>query len=419
MTRRMTPPAALKTAALILALALGLGLSACKRKPEDLEVWRPSKAKNGLEKLGLWIASPDELMPTRLRAAEILMEEEYAYSVDIALEKCSDADKQAILAHTVPLALGWYKTGDATVEAYQEARSKQVVGKDGAYFLLKHVTKAEDKEALEGVLIDWLTGDYFTRDQMGKVKLNQIAEMMGSRSAPPLLKALDDPKNGQTQLAQMLRAINDPAVKKDVALALVKQAEATLPTIDKDLETALLEEDHEAVVPFFVKIVPMEEIDAELRSAAFERVRVIKGKASMPIFLEWVKNGSEILRWLAIQGIAETQGKAGLGPILASLPLKGTYGEGDPEGFKGEAERFCSVEVKEMKETEPVFIQQLESGSWPAKAISMCCLQFVGSAASRPAVEKLKDDKTEIPNWGSEVKTLGDLAAKTLEKLPN
>ena len=407
----------------ISALALVLLLTSCKRKPEDLEVWRPSAAKNGLAKLNEWISSPEELMATRIRASEILLEEEFAYSVDLALEKCTPADKEIILATTVPLVLDWYKKNDATILSYQEGRSKQVVGKDGAFFLLKHVTREDQKKALEEVLVDWISGEYFVRDQMGKVKLNQIAELMGTRVAPPLLKALEDTKNNQRQLAGMLRKMNDPKISKEVALTLVKMSEGLMPDVheDKDLEAALFEETHEAVVPYFIKIVPDDKIDAGYRSAALEQIKKIKGAASMPIFLNWVKNETELLRWVSVQAIAESNGKAGLGPIFANLPLKGTYGgEDDPEGFKGEAERLCTEEVKKsMEGTEPIFTSQLSSGRWPAQAISLCCLQFIGTKAARPEVEKLLGDKTPVPNWGEEVKTLGDLAKVTLDKLPN
>jgi hypothetical protein len=206
-----------------------------------------------------------------------------------------------------------------------------------------------------------------------------------------------------------------------VAQTLVEMSAALLPDVHKDvdLHNAMMEETHEAVVAFFVKVVPDETVDPQYRSGAIERIREIKGAASMGIYLKWVKTGDELLRWVSIQAIAESNGKAGLGPIFANLPLSGTYGEGDPEGFKGESERFCTEEVKKlMKNTEPVFINQLSKGKWPGKAISLCCLQFVGTKKSRPAVEKILKDKTPIPNWGAEVKTIGQLAKVTLGKLP-
>jgi hypothetical protein len=407
---------------LIAALIISIAIGACQRKPEDLEVWRPSAAKNGLEKLNEWISSPEELMPTRIRATEILLEEEFAYSVDLALDECTPADRETILAATVPLVTKWYETQDATIDTYQNNTSKQVLGKDGAFFLLKHVTKEDQKVGLEKLLIDWIGGEYHVRNQMGKIKLNQLADLLGVKVAEPLLSALKDKKNSQRELAKMLREMKDPKINKRVATTLVEMSQALLPDVHKDvdLQNAMMEETNEAVVPFFVKVVPDEAVDPEYRSVAIERIREIKGPASMGIYLKWVKTGSELLRWVSIQAIAESNGKAGLGPIFANLPLKGPYGgEDDPEGFKGEAERFCTEEVKKlMKNTEPVFINQLSKDKWPSKAISLCCLQFVGTNKARPAVKKLLKDKTPVPNWGEDVKTIGQLAKATLDKLP-
>ncbi len=405
-----------------LCLAAGHLATGCKmkRNPEELEEWRPSKARNGLEKLQEWIADPGQKMPTRMRAIEILLEEEYALAVAEALKKAPEGDRVTMLGTIVPQLDKDYQTKDANIDTYSSGRSKQVKAKDALFYLLPVMTKAEDKEMVMGHLEDWMKGGhYHERDQMGKVNYQELIDVLGPRAAPPLLSALEDPKNQQAVLAKLLGSLKDPKVDKKVAQTLVMMANKSLPKLDKDLEAAILQVKDEAVVPLFVRMVPNEAIDGGLRTTAVQRIQEIKGPSSMPIFLNWIKDQPELLRWVSVQAIAETRGKAGLGPILANLPTDKPYGEGDEEGFKGEVERLCSEEVKKgMKDTEPIFIQHLSTGSWPAKAVSLGCLQFVGTKKARPAVEKLLKDKTEVPSWGADVKTLGDLAKATLDKLP-
>ncbi len=412
-------------AVLIFALALGVSLGACKRKPADLEVWRPRVAKNGQEKLTQWVGSDSELLETRIRAAEILIEEDCAYSVKLGLDNANETDRAAIVKALVPIIHGWYEKDDATVDDYQRGSSKQVDAKEGAYQLLAHASGA-DRDLLEKDLVDWVGGGEFRiRDQMGNVKIEQIAEALGAPAHEALLKHLEDPENPQAALARILRKSKDPEIKRKTALALKTAALKALSNtevepekrLDKDLETAILEEEHEAIVPLFIRVVPDETLDPTLRTNAMDRISKIKGKAALPIFLGWIEKRPGDLRWLAVQGAAESGGKAALAPILNAFPAGGEYGGGEKDGFSREAGRFCMVEVKEeMKDVEPILLTTLKSGTPPAKAVALRCLQEVGSAKAIPAVEALGDDKTSIPAWDG-AKTVGELATQTLEKL--
>lgn len=422
MTRRLVTHF---TLLFVTTLAL-TALAGCKMKydPEDLEIWRPSAAKNGLEKLSEWIADPGQKMPTRIRAAEILIEEEYAYAVGQSLDKAPAADRVTIMNALMPTIKEWYAKDDASIDNYNTNDSKKILAKDAAYELMRHGSD-EQKAAFRGFLLDWLQGgNILERDQMGKVQLGELIELFGAEAAPPLLKALEDPQFNKAQIVSFLEKIDDADVKRKTAQSLVTQANKTMPKLSPNLRAALILVKHEALVPLFVRVVPNEALPAEFRSTALERIKEIKGPASTPIFLNWIKNEGELLRWVSIQAVAESRGKAGLGPIFANLPTDKPYGGDDPEGFKGDAERLCSEEVKKEMEgnkkekTEPIFINQLKNGSWPAKAISLACLQFVGTAQARPAVKALLKSKTPVPAWGEDVKTLGNLAKITLDKLP-
>ena len=412
-------------AILIMSLALGLTLGACKRKPADLEVWRPRVAKNGQAKLAEWVGSDSELLETRIRAAEILIEEDCAYSVKLGLDNANEQDRQAIVKALVPTLHSWYEANDATVDNYQRGTTTQVNAKEGAYQLLGHASGA-DREVLEKDLIDWVGGGEFRiRDQMGNVKMEQIAEALGPRAHEQLLKHLENPENPQASLARILRKSKDAEVRRKTAVALKTAALTALSDeekpadqrIDTDLETAILEEDDEAIIPLFVRVVPDATLDPTLRTNAMDRITKIKGKAALPIFLGWIEKRPGDLRWLAVQAAAEAGGKAALAPILNAFPATGEYGGGEADGFSREAGRFCMVEVKEeMKDVEPILLTTLKSGSPPAKAVALRCLQEVGSAKAIPAVEALVPDKTPIPAW-EDAKTLGDLATQTLEKL--
>lgn len=398
--------------------ALAFAATACKRKPEDLEVWRPSKASNGEEKLMEWIASPDEPLPVRVRAAEILLEEDLPYDVAKALEQATPADQRALIDALAPKLLADYNTRDATVEAYQSNASKQVRAKEGIFQLYRFAAGSPHQAALEDALVDWLTGDFFIRDQMGAIKMNQIAELLGPRAAAPLLAALEKPENNQKFIADILRKINDPKVQEQTAQTLLKLGTQQLPKLDKDLEVAVLEEPHKAITPLLVKLVDDANIDDQLRTAAHARIGQINGREALPIYIKWVKSGPDILRWVSIQSIGETQGKPGVMAILGALPETGDYGGGEPNGFSTDAGRFCMVEVKEMKtDLQDAFLGALKTGSTPAKALALRCLQEIGKPAARPAVEPLLTDKTPLPAWEGAA-DLGALAQQTLDKLP-
>ncbi|MBH24243.1 MAG: hypothetical protein CMH57_07300 [Myxococcales bacterium] len=402
---------------MMVSLSLLLVVSGCQRKPEDLEVWRPSRAKNGLDKLKEWIADDSEPMPVRVRASEILVEEDYAYALATSLEKASEGDRATIVAQLTPTILQWYNTQDATVEAYETNKSKQVIAKEGLYHLYKHAPP-EQKAQIEAALVDWLSKDLFVRNQMGTITVNQIAEALGPKGAEPLLKALADPNNQQHTIAADLRKIKDKAIDAKRVEVLTKMAESQLPKLDKDLERAILEEEDASIAPLLVTIVDNDKVEPAVRDSAHLRIGKVQGKVqAMSTYITWVRKGPEGLRWISIQSIAEIQGKLGLTPILAALPEKGTYGEGDPEGFSRDAGRLCQTEVKEMKDTEPVFVKALSTGTTPAKAVALRCLQEVGTqAAAKAPVEKLVEDETPLPAWG-ETKTLGALAKETLGKL--
>lgn len=393
---------------------------ACQRKPEDLEVWRPSKASNGLKKLKEWIADSGEPMPVRIRASEILIEEDYAYAVDASLKLAPEPDRKAIAKGLAPTLLEWYKAGDATVENYQTRKSKQVPAKEGLFYIHPYIEDAAVKEQIEATLTDWLGTDLHTRNQMGTIKANQIAELLGARASDPLLKALADPINNQAFLADILRKIKDPKVQAKTAETLAELGSKQLPKLEKEVETAVLTEEHEAIVPLLVKMVNNEDLDGGLRGSAHDRIAKVQGAKSLATYLGWVQNGPPDLRWLSVQAIGENQGKIGLAPLLKALPADGKYGTGEPDDLQREATRFCSADVAEMKaKTEPIFVKALGDAkvSGPGKALALACLQAVGTKANaQAAVEALKDDKTELPAWGK-LKTLGELANETLGKL--
>ncbi len=415
----------------LLLLALVISLPSCKRKPEDLEVWRPSVAKNGKPKLTEWVGSSEELMETRIRAAEILLEEDEGLSVYLGLKEASEADRNTIMAALVAKLGTWCKAADATISNYEQRKSKQVMGKEGSFHLYKFGDDSQ-RQVMEGCLVDWVNGgDFQIRDQMGAVKVLEIFELVGAKGAPGIFKAMENKLNSRAGLARELRKLKDPKIDKKLAEFLLEQAKAKKPeelNPNGDIETALLETDHDAVVPFLVGIVTNDKVDGTLRTTAVERIKEIKGKTALSIFLKWVKEQPDLLRWLAMQAIAEVTGKGGLTPMLNAMPNKNDYGGGDPKGFQQDAERFCVVEVrgdkgkdaknKGMKDTESIFINQIKRGKTPqAKALSLQCLQHVGTQKARAPVEALAKDKTELQAWG-DLKTLGALAQETLTKLP-
>ncbi|MEO1270763.1 MAG: hypothetical protein AAFX99_21975, partial [Myxococcota bacterium] len=291
---------------LMVVLALMLVASGCQRKPEDLEVWRPSRAKNGFDKLNEWIASSSEPMNVRVRAAEILIEEDYAYAVATSLDKADPKDRAELVSKLVPKVLDWYNTQDATVKTYEDRSSKQVLGKEGLFHLHKHADP-DMKAQIETALTDWLSKDLFIRNQMGTITTIQIAELLGPKGADPLLKALEDPSNEQHTLSAELRKMGDKEIHTKRVAILTKMAEAQMPKLDKDLERAILEEDNDNIVPILVAIVNNDKIEPAVRDSAHLRIGKIQGPKSLATYIGWVRTGPEALRWVSAMAWMETQ----------------------------------------------------------------------------------------------------------------
>jgi hypothetical protein len=407
--------------ALLFSLVIG-----CERKPEDLEVWR--NAEGGFEKLTEWAKSPEEPMPVRERAVQILVEESQANTVGMIVTEV-DAETGAKLANAaLPSVQEMWKKQDFPSQKEieesggqaQVAGSVAVAAKDAAYFLQPTAT-GDAKAAYEAILAEWMSADQELRTQLGDTTLGQIAPRAGDKGIDAMMAWLREADKPSVVAGTLRRDASDE-VKAAVAKVLNERAMKEHPEISNELEVAILETDHPNIVPYLERALRDEQAPAKLVDAAMDTYIRVQGPKATPMFVELVSNRAGLMRWVAAQRIMELRGKAGVLVTANALPLEaeGYEGEEGEDGFKKELEVFCNFVSTEMKKQDvgsidDVLGRALESDRWPTVAVGVQCARTMGAASLKPKLEAVSD-KTTLPKWG-EKKTVAGFASETAAEL--
>lgn len=400
---------------ILLLAALSFG---CKRTPEDLEAWR--NAQGGVEKLGEWAISPDESMEVRKRAVEILVEDGHLQRLPMVLDRITDeAARQEIAAHAVPAVEKLWAVQDIP-ELTEEMKkggemlvgdSKSERAKDAAYILQPYVG-GENQKKLEAILAEWVSKDQELRNQLGNATIGQILPRAGGPAAVAgALVWLEETLQPGT-IARTLREHADDEIKGKMAQIIKTRAMAAHPDLSRELEIAVLETEHENIVPYLHKAINDPQTPPGLIEGSMNTLLKIQGERAAPFLTATITEKSGLLRWVAANRLITLRGKAGLLNIALALPLESdTYGT----TLQKDITQLCNLFATEMKAQEvnvfsDVLERALNNNRWPAQVIGLNCAVAARSSEVKPAVAALKTSRQPIPGWADN-KTVGQLAA--------
>ncbi|MFB6375485.1 MAG: hypothetical protein ABEN55_20745, partial [Bradymonadaceae bacterium] len=160
-----------RLAVLALATVFVAGLG-CERSPDDVERWRD--AKGGMEKMQEWATSSSEPMPVRVRAVQVIIEENAPTILEPTFKKISDknARQKLVSGGVETIQKMWDKQDMPTMDETTKSgkvkikKSKSVQAKDAAYYL-QPFAKGKTKAKLESILAEWLSEDWKLRNKLG------------------------------------------------------------------------------------------------------------------------------------------------------------------------------------------------------------------------------------------------------------
>ncbi|MEZ4462798.1 MAG: hypothetical protein R3E66_24340 [bacterium] len=410
--------------ALLVSLTIAWG---CDRKPEDLEVWRT--AEGGYEKLAEWAKSAEEPDAVRIRAIEILIEEnqvsdlkplfdgmaddatraKFADAIFPTVDKLWQTQDQPKLTDDVKENGGQIKVGD----------SKAVVAKDVAYFMQPYAQAR--KADYENILATWMSADQDLRTQLGATTVGQVMPRAGAGGMEAMKKWLGETaKPATVQRNVMEFAKDDKAIMGEVANILVKRANEKHPDIEGELEVALLENEHPNLLPYLEKAINDPKAPNKLKDGFMDAIVRIQGEKATPFFAEVVRTQNGLLRWVAAQRIIELRGKAGILVAANALPLEfEAYAD---EDLKKETEFLCNFISTEMKEQGVDSIstelkRALESERWPVRVVALRCAEITQDKSIKSNVEALSGSKDALPAFGDAKMTIGKFASEVAGKL--
>lgn len=406
---------------MLLVLVVVALLVGCERKPEDLEVWRT--AEGGYEKITEWAKSGEESLAVRARAVQILIEEQQISQLQPLFESITDAQvkKQLVEAAMKTVETLWATqdqprmTDEIKEKGGQIAvgESKAVLAKDAAFFLHPHAEGAA-KDRIEAILAEWMSEDQDLRTQLGSTTVGQLLPMSGEAGMKSMIKWLEETTKPATVQDNVFRHVEDQAIRGELAKVLVKRAEAVHPNVEGELEIALLKNDHPNIVPYLEKAIKDAAVPAKTKDGYMDAVVRAQGEKSTAFFSDMVSTQTGLLRWVAAQRLIEVRGKAGILVAANALPLDTQSYAG--EDLQKESEIFCNFVSTEMKELgvttiSDVLTRGLESERWPARLVSLRCIEISKASDLKGAVEAMKADKTSLA-WGEGTTTLGKLATE-------
>lgn len=402
-------------------LILILLIPACKRKPEDLEVWRTSKG--GMEKLSEWAASAEEPLDVRVRATQILLEDRQEQRLPLILDRIESPEVRAtIVSGLVTTVDSMWATQDMPrlTDEIKEGGgeiavgdSKAVRAKDAAYILVPYANP-EEKTKLQKILADWLSTDHELRDQLGNANLAQILPRAGKEGLAHTATWLKETKTPGT-VARAIREHADDDLKAELAKIILARAEEAHPDIDRELEIAILETEHDAIIPYLQRAIADPQTDHGLIDGAMNTMIKIQGERAAAYLGRIISEQHGLLRWVAANKIIDLRGEAGFISIANALPLEpDTYPVPAADSFKKDAEQLCNLFSTEMaklgtQDVSQTLLRALQGNRWPAQALALQCTQTTRSAAIADAVNELRASRQPLPGWG-ETSTIGQLA---------
>jgi len=431
-------------------VATALLLAGCERKPEDVETWR--NAERGMEKMREWATDPSEPMDVRVRAMQVIIEENNPTLIDPTLEEVEDEEaKSKLVDGAVETVLELWKKGEPpTIDKEAKEQGGRVkispgdpatVAKDSAYYLIPHAN-GSNEEKLRGILVEWLSSSWRVRDEAGKTNLGQLLPRAGRKGLENALQWLEK-TDDVFKVASTLRKQATDEQKKEIATIIKKRAEEAHPDLSEGLLAAVVNTEHELIVSYLKKAVADPKSSPKMVDQCMETVKKIQGPKATEYFSKLIRENPGTLRWAAVNDLVKIRGKAGILTAAKSLPLDKEQYEKEAESGKTFAEnarwfgRFTVGEMinSDVSSISTILIRALESEGWPVQVLGLATTSRAVTCATKPkecgegdqgkkqtqdllgedwgdvheAIENLSSSRETIPAWGED-KTVGELA---------
>lgn len=407
-------------------------LSACERKPSDVDKWR--KAKGGMEKITGWVKDSKQPMPLRERAMVVLVEDDQSIKLPGLLNKIKDESTRQTLADaTVPTIMGMWEKQDMpkmTAELKEKGGQVNVKGsqsvraKDAAYYLYPFISEA-NKAKFQGVFAAWLGEDQELRKSMGRTTLAQLLPYAGAKGMESMMDYFDKSKDPGV-VAVQIKQHADEKTKKAFNARIAKLADAKHPALGEQLMTLVLNTDDPVIVPYLKRAIEDDASSGALVDDAMTNLLRIEGPKASLFLQSLIDKKSGLKRWVAVTRMIELRGKDGVLQGANALPLElTTYNTSAAEGFYKESDIYCNFvkseyaeRVKKAKSDKkkkayasytPEIKKLLTSSRWPAQTLGLRCVSKHKLTALKPEVEALSDSKQVVPGWDKEM-TVGALA---------
>ncbi len=415
-----------------LATVCSLG---CERKPEDLEQWR--NAQGGMEKMKEWAESKEESTAVRVRALQILIEQDQLPEVSQVLKSVKDEEvKKAMVAMAVKTSKEMWaaddypkmpkdpkaKAKDGELN-FAVGNSKAIKGMETAYFVYPHASDAQKKE-LQPIFAEWLSADHELRGKLSeRVTLPQVLPMAGEKGFDGIMVWFESSKTPSV-IADAVEQYGDDKTKELFTKAIYERAMKEHPNVNQQLVVIIAKLTDKSILPYLERAIDDPQSPGPLADSMMDTYIRIKGPAATSKLNELVTKRKDIMRSVAFTRLIELRGEAGVTQGATALPLEieGYATEGD-NTLEKDAPYMCNIIDSELekshkvKDHKPVVKKMLDSNRWPAQAIAIHCAEMNKWSDWKPTIEALAESKQVVPGWGEEGTTLGDIATQAAAKL--
>jgi hypothetical protein len=434
-------------AALLLLFAAAL-LPACDRvSHENLDKWM--NTENGPGKLLKALRSSDQDADMRAHAAQNLIVIDDFGEVKDTFDNMDDSTRHAVMVKLAPRL--WDKARIAG--AMDVPTTVQTNAKD-ALFDLRGYADDTTRKAIDGYLIEWLTGGYYEgRAKTGRVSGASIVKALGEAAAPKLTEAArrimikpPDAGGGHAKLGDELLDALAWTGDKDAAGLLLELVEKDYK--DDTLPQRALGALHDAYVqpaagqplsprPALTgyidrlgKIATNDNLPGVMNNDAVDLIAVVGPPDCIAPFVEMagLPVAERAFRYVGMQRGLRCGGAQAVVPVVEAIPTTVAYERALLDKYVWKEILAAPAPVKVAEQCRKL----LDSNSWVARVTG---IEVLGQLALAPSaaedakrIRQLASDKTLLKGWWGPQKdvparkkkrdpTIGQLAAAVAGQL--
>ena len=403
-------------------VALTLLSAGCQNTPEKLEKWANTEASEELYKS---VLLDPKSTPELRKAALFHLFDQADFSASMLmgggfLKEMPDATRSEAIRDALPRI---------KAELLDKEGPKRIKARDLLYQVRQAVADAPTKEAIDALLLEWVTNSWNPQAEVGTVAFRDIAGVLGAEKVSPVLvKVLSSKELTFEQvrgLQTQLRRTSWLPKADSVAAALLPVWDRTDIPNDPQLRVDFLDDlaaftESASLQAWLVARSTDPKTDPTFANIMMDMLKGMVVNDSLIASYTNMLQKESVSRWAAFQKLVEAKNSEGLEMALSKLPVGGEYGAWDrgvvPNGFSEAGKSVCSLsKLAEMGDAaRRVFEAHIADANIHAAALSVRCLQTLGDASTIAKLEDAKNGphaRKEIPAWGG--MKFGALVAET------